>query len=60
MSGDTFIDGHAARGPKARPKHGDFGPAQERNDPVETVPGLARPATRAQAWVAPARGPARS
>ena len=54
------IDVYAARNPLARPKHGQFGPAQARPDPVQSVPGLARPAPRARAWaVTPARGLAR-
>ena len=55
-----LIDVHAARSLLARPKHGQFGPAQARHGPVQTVPGLARPAHRARAWaVTPARGLAR-
>ena len=54
------IDVHAARSPLARPKHGQFGPAQAWHGPVQTVPGLARPAPRARAWaVTPAHGLAR-
>ena len=51
---------HAARSPLARPKHGQFGPAQARPGPLPVVPGLARPVNRARAWAGtPARGLAR-
>lgn len=40
------IDGHMARGPWARPMARNFGPAQERHDPMATLPVLAQPNSR--------------
>ena len=54
------IDVHAARGPLARPKHGEFGPVQTRPDLVAYGPELARPEGASRAWASPqARGPPR-
>jgi hypothetical protein len=53
-------DGHMAQGPIARPRPGDFGPAQTRHGPTPIVPLPARPNCRAVPGLLPRHtGPAR-